>query len=385
MDHADVVIAGAGQAAIQLAASLRQGGFPGRIVIVGDEPGLPYQRPPLSKAYLLGAMAEDALKLRPAAFYQTQHIDLLYARVRDIDRPNRTVALSDGTRLAYGHLVLATGARNRSLPGPGVTLRTLDDASALRDRLATLRKVAVIGAGFIGLEFAAVATARGVDVTVIEAAPRALLRGVSPVMAEAIASRHAARKLFNATVAQITQEGVVLADGTQIPADLTLLAIGVVPNTELAEAAGLAVENGIVVDDHLRTEDPAISAIGDCAAFPHNGGLLRLESVQNAADHARCVAERLLGRPAPYAKIPWFWSDQGAMKLQIAGLSARHTHTVRRGSEDFSVFCFRDETLLAVESLNRPAEHMAARAMLGRPHTLTPEQAADPGFDLRRA
>ncbi len=379
MRHADVLIAGGGQAAVQLAASLRQGRFAGSIMIINDEPGLPCQRPPLSKAYLLGQIDEAALPLRPESFFAAQSIELLAStRVTAIDRAAQRVALSSGESIGYGHLALATGARNREIPGMAgaLGLRTLADARVLRDALGTARSVAIIGAGFIGLEFAAVAAARGLAVTVIEAAPRALLRGVSAPMAEALVARHRAwgsRLLFGSAAETVM-------------ADLVLVAIGVIPNTELAEAAGLACANGIVVDATLLTADPAISAMGDCASFPTGSGRVRLESVQNAADHARCIAERLLGRPAPYAKVPWFWSDQGALKLQIAGLATGHDQTVIRGDADsdaLSVFCFAGDRLLAVESLNRPAEHMAARALLARPHGLTPAQAADPGIDLR--
>ncbi len=379
MRHADVLSAGGGQAAVQLAASLRQGRFAGSIMIINDEPGLPCQRPPLSKAYLLGQIDEAALPLRPESFFAAQSIELLAStRVTAIDRAAQRVALSSGESIGYGHLALATGARNREIPGMAgaLGLRTLADARVLRDALGTARSVAIIGAGFIGLEFAAVAAARGLAVTVIEAAPRALLRGVSAPMAEALVARHRAwgsRLLFGSAAETVM-------------ADLVLVAIGVIPNTELAEAAGLACANGIVVDATLLTADPAISAMGDCASFPTGSGRVRLESVQNAADHARCIAERLLGRPAPYAKVPWFWSDQGALKLQIAGLATGHDQTVIRGDADsdaLSVFCFAGDRLLAVESLNRPAEHMAARALLARPHGLTPAQAADPGIDLR--
>lgn len=390
MDVADVVVAGAGQAAVQLAASLRQGGFKGRIVLIGAEAGLPYQRPPLSKAYLLGQMQEPALALRPESFYAAQAIDCRAGvAVTAIDRAARLVTLSDGSQLGYGQLVLATGARNRSLPGGALALRTLDDARHLRGALGTAKSTIIVGAGFIGLEFAAVAAARGLEVTVLEAGPRALGRGVSAEMAHEIVKRHLAwgtRFRFGVGVEAVHPTGVTLRGGETLEADLVLVAIGVVPNAEIAAAAGLAVDGGIVVDAELRTSDPHIHAIGDCARFPLGGAMLRLESVQNAADQARCVADTLLGKPADYAKVPWFWSDQGNVKLQIAGLAAGYDRAVlRREGEGMSVFCFAGPRLVAVESLNRPAEHMAARMLLARPNGLTPEMAQDPAVDLRQA
>ena len=399
-----VVVLGAGHSAIQLAASLRQGKFAGAITLISDEAGLPYQRPPLSKAYLSGQMEEAALALRPAGFFAAQNVTLVEGDgAAAIDRRGRAVVLASGARHSYGHLVLATGAANRALPVPGaglagvVGLRSLSEARALKAMLGGLKRVVVIGAGFIGLEFAAVAAGQGIAVTVVEAAPRPLMRGVSAVMSDYLAGVHRGwgTRLLTATgVRAILGEervsGVELSSGEVVPADLVLVAIGVVPNAALAAAAGLAVGNGIAVDAMLTTADPAISAIGDCAAFPMagQGGLIRLESVQNASDQARAVADRLLGKGAPYAKLPWFWSDQGALKLQIAGLSGGHDRTVLRGDPStsaFSVFCFQGERLVAVESLNRAPDHMAARRFLAGAAAMTPAQAADPGFDLRTA
>ena len=404
-----VVVAGAGHAAVQLAAVLRQGGFEGAITLIGDEAGLPYQRPPLSKAYLEGHMDEPALALRQENFFASQRVTLATgAAVIAIDRAAHEVTLATGARHGYDHLVLATGAANRALPVPGATLpgvvglRTLADARAMRARLGGLKRVVVIGAGFIGLEFAAVAAARGIHVTIVEQAPRPLMRGVSAPMAAHIAASHGAwgsrlltdtgvRAIHGTTHASAVETGT----GEIILADLVLVAIGVIPNTGLAAAAGLAVGNGVEVDTMLSTSDPAISAIGDCAAFPiaaqfaaGHSGPIRLESVQNAADQARCVADRLRGKPAPYARLPWFWSDQGTLKLQIAGLSGGHDQTVLRGdpaSGGFSVFCFQAGRVLAVESLNAQGDHMLARKLLAAASALTPQQAGDPGFDLRKA
>ncbi len=398
-----VVVVGAGHAAIQLAASLRQGRFDGPITLIADEAGLPYQRPPLSKAFLAGHMDEPALALRPANFYAAQNVTVVENDPASaIDRAGHAVVTASGARIGYGHLVLATGAANRALPVPGadlpgvVGLRSLAEARGMKAILGDLKRVVVIGAGFIGLEFAAVAAERGIAVTLIEAAPRPLMRGVSAVMSDYLAAAHrgwGTRLLTGTGVSAIIgttrAEGVELSTGEIVPADLVLVAIGVVPNTGLAAAAGLEVGNGIVVDSLLATADPAISAMGDCAAFPMEGqGRIRLESVQNASDQARCLADRLLGKPAAYAKLPWFWSDQGALKLQIAGLSGGHDRTILRGdpaSGAFSVFCYQGERLLAVESLNRAPDHMAARRFLAGAAAVTPEQAADPMFDLRTA
>ncbi len=400
----DVVVVGAGHAAVQLAASLRQGGFPGAITLVSAEEGLPYQRPPLSKAYLAGEMDEAGLLLRPARFYAEQRIGLVAGDpVAAIDRAGSAVVLGSGRRIGYGHLVLATGAANRRLAVPGadlpgvVGLRTLAEAAALKAMLPQVRRAVVIGAGFIGLEFAAVAAARGIAVTVIEAAARPMMRGVSAAMAAHVAAVHrgwGTRLLTGTGVRAILGRGraeaVETAAGEAIPAELVLVAIGVVPETRLAAEAGLATGNGVQVDARLLTADPDISAIGDCACVPLAGAAapVRLESVQNAADQARAVADRLLGRGAGYAKLPWFWSDQGSLKLQMAGLSAGHDLAVTRGDPAagaFSVFCFRQRRLLAVETLNRPAEHMLARKLLSSGAAVSPEMAADAGFDLRLA
>ena len=403
-----VVIVGTGQGGFQTAASLREGGFDGRIVLVGDEPDLPYQRPPLSKAYLSGKANAELVRLRPERFYAEHRIELRAGeRAAAIDRAGRQVVLTSGERLPYDHLVLATGAHNRALPVPGseldgvFQLRSLAEAEALRRRLDGARQAVVVGAGFIGLEFAAVAAERGLEVTVVEAADRVMARAVSPPVSEFFRATHERRGIrfvLSAAVVEVLGAGgrvagVATADGRHFPADLVLVGIGVVPNAGLAAEAGLAVANGVVVDEHLLTRDPMISAIGDCAAFPcrhagdnGDGAVLRLESVQNAVDQARCVAARLVGRPAPYASLPWFWSDQGSLKLQIAGLTTPHDRAVLRGGPTqggFSVFCFRGTELAGVESVNRPLDHILARKLLAGGADLTPEQAADPGFDLK--
>jgi 3-phenylpropionate/trans-cinnamate dioxygenase ferredoxin reductase subunit len=316
-----VVVLGAGQAGAQVAASLREEGFCGPIQLVGDEPGLPYQRPPLSKAYLRPDAQAALLQLRAEAFYQQHGIDLVEGRAEKIDRQAKRVVLADARALSYDHLVLATGARNRRLPVPGaeldgvVSLRTLAEADALRARLPDSTRAVVVGAGFIGLEFAAFANAAGIAVTVIEATGRPMARALSGPTSEFFRDAHRAggvRLILGATVSRIRgvagrATAVETADGAMFPADLVLVGIGVVPNAEIAADAGLPVENGVIVDETLLTADPAVSALGDCAAYPQSfagGARMRLESVQNAVDQGRCVAARLVGKSRAYRSCP---------------------------------------------------------------------------------
>lgn len=397
-----IVILGAGQAGYQTAASLRQAGHVGSITLVGDEPGVPYQRPPLSKAYLLGKIGETALRFRPDTWFAEQRVTRVQETATRIDRANRAVHLASGQVLPYDHLVIATGARNRVPPLPGIELggvfgiRTLADADALSPRVDQAKHVVVVGAGFIGLEFAAVAAARGTKVHVLELADRPMARALSKPMSQLFDQAHAAWGVtldYGSSLTELLgRDGQVCAvktaDGQEMPADLVVYGIGVLPNAELAAEAGLAVANGVVVDEHLLTADPHVSAIGDVAAFPsaHAGKLVRLESVQNAVDQAKCVANRLMGLTTRYTALPWFWTDQGDMKLQMAGLADGHDETVALGdpaAKQLSVLCYRDGQLVAVESVNRPADHMAARKILARPGAPTAAQAREPGFDLK--
>jgi 3-phenylpropionate/trans-cinnamate dioxygenase ferredoxin reductase component len=398
-----VVIIGAGQGGYQAAASLREAGYGERITLVGDEPQLPYQRPPLSKAYLLGDTTAERLQLRPQNYYEKHTIDLVTdTRVTAIDRAASRVTLSSGASLAYDHLVIATGARNRLLPVEGATLdgvmylRTLADADAIKEHFAGAVNIVVAGAGFIGLELAAVASKLGKQVTVIEPLPRGMSRAVSSITSQFFADAHTqfgVKLLVNTRPQRVNGNGgrvasVTMSDGRDLPADLVLVGIGIVPVDDLAQAAGLPVANGIVVDAQLVTADPKISAIGDCAAFPDpfTGTMIRLESVQNAVDQGRCVAKRIAGHPAPYAAVPWFWSDQRDLKLQMVGLTAGCDRTVLRGNpaeRAFSVFCFRGDTLLGIESVNRGADHMFGRRLLTAGESVTPDEAGDPGFDLK--
>ncbi|WP_411080837.1 NAD(P)/FAD-dependent oxidoreductase [Streptomyces sp. cmx-18-6] len=405
MAAGSVVVAGAGQAGFETAAALRGRGFEGRVTLIGDEPHLPGRRPPLSKGYLAGTVPAEEIALRPASFYADQDIELMTGqRVASIDRERRAVRLESGLRLPYGALVLATGCRPRTLAVPGaslagvLTLRDLADAEALRLRLdGPPRRIVVVGAGFIGLEVAATARRLGHEVTVVEAQQRALARALTPAMSERVVAEHRAagvRVLLGREVSALYGDGagrvqvMELHGGERIAAELVVVGVGVVPRTELALDAGLTVGDGVVVDDRLRTDDPDVYALGDCARFPspHAGRHIRLESVQNATDQARCVAAAICGEPVPYRAVPWFWSEQYALRLQMAGLTADHDETVTVGDVAggrFSVFCFRAGRLVGVESLNRPADHGISRRLLAAGTDLSPGTVRRPGFDLK--
>src|SRR5438270_195911 len=404
MAQATVVIVGAGHAGFQLAASLRQHGFSAPVCLINGETHLPYQRPPLSKAYLKGEGRPDSLMFRPDKFYRDQNVELISDRAVSIDRDARSLLLSSGSSLEYGHLVLATGARNRLLDIPNANLpdvlylRTLDESEALRQLIASRKHVVVIGAGFIGLEFAATARAKGLEVDVVELGARVMARAVTAEISEYFQARHTAAGIRIHLGVQATSiegggtdvTGVSLSDGRHVPADLVVVGVGVLPNVELAGEAGLPVASGIIVNEQLLTSDPNISAIGDCALFTSQrfGAALRLESVQNATDHARCVAARLTGDAKTYDGQPWFWSDQGDDKLQIAGLTTGYDRVVVRGDRaqgSFSAFCYKAGRLVGIESINRAGDHMFGRRLFGMDRSIEPAQAADPGFDLKSA
>lgn len=369
-----VVIVGGGQAGYQAAASLRAEGYDGSITIFGEEAHLPYQRPPLSKGMLLGKQEERHAILRPAEFYATQSIEVVPGE--------RVESLANLPKSDY--VILATGARNRELPWAGVCyLRTLGESGAIKQRLAEANEVAIVGGGFIGLEVAAAARALGKAVTVYEAGPRLMGRVVAPVVSEYFRLQHEARGVRVVLNAKLT--------GSQdLRADLIIAGVGVVANDELAREAGLAVGNGIAVNAELRTSHPHIFAIGDCAEYPnpYAGTRVRLESVQNAVDQATCVARTITGKPAPYDATPWFWSDQFDIHLQMTGIATGFDQTVTRGdaeSNKFSVFYYREGELKAVDSINRAAEHLTARKLIGARAVVMPEQAADESFDLKSA
>jgi len=395
-----IVILGAGHAGCQLAFALRAGGHQGALTLVNGEDALPYHRPPLSKAFLTSGWAEELLLRGESAFAESR-IQLIRDTAQEIDRDRREVRMATGKPLPYDHLILATGAVNRRLQVPsgdqGVFyLKTVSDAEAIRRALPEARQVVIIGAGFIGLEFAAFAAGAGKAVHVIDLADRAMARTASHEISTYFERRHLQAGVqfrFAATISDILRKegtvcGLRLASGEVVEADLIVAGIGVVANTELADAGGLATDDGIVVDRYLTTSDPCISAIGDCTRFPtsYASHPVRLESVQNANDQARSVARKLTGKALPYSALPWFWSDQGLDKLQIAGLTGGSDRHVVRGSPEentFSVFSFRDDRLIAVESVNQSADHMVARRLIAAQTLLDPACAADVTFQLK--
>jgi 3-phenylpropionate/trans-cinnamate dioxygenase ferredoxin reductase component len=396
----NIVIIGAGQASAQAVASLRAEGFTGAITMIGDELYAPYQRPPLSKAYLMGSMERPRLFLKPDAFYREAGCELILgATATAIDRHAKTVRLSDGRTLPYDLLLLATGTRVRKVRCPGADLaeihylRSIADVDALQAAFQSGKKLAVVGGGYIGLEVAAVAAKHGLDVTVFEALDRVMARAVSKPVSDFFEAAHRAagvKLLLNTAVQGF--EGYrhltgVKAGGKSHPADLALVGIGVVPNIELAAEAGLKCEDGIVVDANCATDDPAIFAAGDCTWHVGREGVsLRLESVQNAIDQAKHAALAMVGKPKPYREVPWFWSDQYDLKLQIAGL-ARPTDTiVVRGeppARKFAVFHLRDGAVAAVESVNAPAEYLVGRKLIAEGTRVPPERIADTSIAMK--
>lgn len=400
-----IVIIGAGQAGLQVAESLRADQYQDVIVMLGSEPHVPYNRPPLSKKWLLEPMEFASLAFRGPEALARRNLDLRLGRSAvAFDRAARSVTLDDGSTLRYSGLAFATGARLRRLPVPGselarvLGLRTVDEARAIAVALdacaASGEPLVVIGGGFIGLEVAAAARKRGVAVTVLEGLPRLMSRVVAPIVsaaAERVHRAHGVEFLFEARVTELVGEGgrvraVRTADGREFLAGCVVVGIGVEPEDGLARAAGLACERGIIVDECARTSDPLVVAAGDCCArrLP-DGTLLRLESVQNAVEQGKAAAASLRGQRKPFMAAPWFWSDQYDLKLQMVGLANGYDQVVTRGDLDkpaFSAYYFRAGKLIAVDSLSRIPDHMQARKLLDRGIFPTPEQVADPGFDL---
>jgi 3-phenylpropionate/trans-cinnamate dioxygenase ferredoxin reductase component len=398
-DH--LVIVGGGQAAAQAVQSLRQQNFAGAITLLADEPYPPYQRPPLSKKYLAGELTRERLLLRPAAFYAEKGVTLEQnARVEEVDAAGRHLRLRDGRTLAYDRLLLATGSRVRTLDVPGATLpgvhylRTIADVDGITASLAPGARFVLVGAGYIGLEVAAVMRQRGFDVTVLEAFDRVMARAVSVEVSSFYEAVHrAAGVVIHCGAAVKALHGtarvsaVETADGRSFACDAVIVGIGIVPNVELAGAAGLECNNGIVVDEFARTADPHIVAAGDCTnhPLPLVDRRVRLESVPNAIHQAKIAAATLVGAPVAYSEVPWFWSDQYDLKLQIAGLSTGYDEVVLRGdptTRSFAAFYLRAGQLLAVDAINSPKEFIAAKKLVASRARIAPDVLRDASVDL---
>ena len=397
-----VVIVGAGHAAGQVVASLRQHKFDGPITLIGEEPWLPYQRPPLSKKYLAGEMPAERLYFKPASFYEDPSIDVqLDTRITGIDTDARIVVSEDGRSFPYEHLVLATGSRPRAIDAQGVDLdgvhylRSVADVDAIRDDMASCNRVGIVGAGYIGLEVAAVAASAGKDVTVVEMESRVMSRVVSAELSAFYESVHRDNGVtlmlstgVNGFSGSGRVDGILLDNGDTLPTDLVVIGIGIVPNVELAIDAGLDVRNGIVVDDHCRTSVDNVYAIGDCTWHP-NAVLdteLRLESVHNALEQAKTAAANICGKDLAYAQVPWFWSDQYELKLQIAGLSQGYDDVVIRGDQaarSFSCLYLRNGALIAVDAVNSPRDFLQSKALIADGAVVPREQLADAGTQLK--
>lgn len=399
--NAGMVIVGAGLAGLTVAEALRAEGYEGAVTLLGDEAYGPYHRPPLSKGYLLGEAQEQQLHMRAPELLAKKNITLkVGAAVTAIDRGAKRVTLADGTTLAYEGLALCTGSRLRTLALAGadalgvVGLRTLDDAKGIVSAMDAAQHVVVIGGGFIGLEVAAAARKKDKAVTVLEAADRLMARVVAPRVSQFYLDLHRAHGVdvvLGAMVSElVVAQGRIAAvrtrDGREFPADLAVVGIGILPHAEVAAAAGLECNGGIVVDACSRTSDPLIVAAGDCTARRmDDGSWRRLESIQNAVEQAKSAAAALLGKERAFTAAPWFWSDQYDVKLQMVGLTAGFDQVATRGDpadKKFSAFYYRGEKLIAVDSLNQPAEHMLARKLLAQGLSPTPVQVADAGFAL---
>ncbi|WP_300587338.1 FAD-dependent oxidoreductase [Marivita sp.] len=398
-----IVIVGGGQAAVSAALRLRNGGYAGALDILSEEPVLPYQRPPLSKAYLKGELAEDRIYLRPDVLYREQNIAMrLNTQALMIDRINRKVATDKNSKLPYDKLILATGAAPRRLPDEiggrlenVYTFRTLADADLLRDKVRAGQRLLVVGGGYIGLEMAAVAASLGLEVTLVEVQERILNRVAAPETADwfrALHKGHGVDLREGVGLRQLISDGnsavlAALSDDSAVGVDLVVVGIGVRANDGLARAAGLTADNGIVTDEYCRTFDPDIYAIGDCAVFPYCGQPTRLESVQNACDAGEYVADHILGNAdGPYVPVPWFWSDQYDISMKIAGLNRGYDALLTRPGEregGLSVWYFANDALLAVDAMNDPKSYMMGKRWLSEGLTPDAEALVDPNTPLK--
>ena len=400
-----VVIVGGGQAAVQAIDTLRRKGYTGQLVLIGDEPWLPYQRPPLSKKYLAGALERERLLLRPEHFYEAHSVTTrLGRRVEEISRRDQRLRLDDGSNVPYDALLIATGSRPRPLGAPGADLdgvyflRTIADVERIRAEWEPGKRLVIVGGGYIGLEVAATARELGLEVTVLEMADRVMNRVVCPQLSafyEAEHARHGVRILCNSRVRALAAapgsrrvRAVVTEDGEEHPADVVVAGCGVLPADALAVAAGLACENGVVVDDRCRTSDPMIYAAGDCTSHPslHYGRRLRLESVDNAFEQGASAALNLLGLETIHDKVPWFWSDQYDLKLIIIGVGQGYDAVIMRGdpsTRSFSLCYLRAGELIAVDAVNSPKDQMAARKLIAVRARPNPDRLADPAVPLK--
>lgn len=402
-DATSIVVVGGGQAGAQALASLRLGGYSGALTLVGGEPALPYQRPPLSKAYMKGEFEEDRLYFKPASWYEDNEIETLLGTLAvEINRADQRVTLKNGGELSYDALILATGSRARSLPAEGADLdgvhdlRGLADVERIRPQMIAGRRMVIVGAGYIGLEAAAVARQMGLDVTVLEMEARVLARVTSPVMSAFYEMEHRAQGVDIRTGARLERlkgesgavTHAVLSDGTELPADLILVGIGILPNEDIAKNAGIACNNGILVDRDARTNDPRIFAAGDCARRPlvHYGRAGRLESVHNAIEQGKLAAAAILDKPRPPEDCPWFWSDQYDLKLQIAGLSEGYDEIVVRGDPDsrkFAAFYLKNGCLIAVDAINSAPEFLASKKLIIAGATVAPADLQDTSTSMK--
>ena len=401
------IIIGAGHAGGELAIALRNEGWEGRILLLGEEAHLPYHRPPLSKAYLAGSVEKSSLSIRPQMAYDKANVEFIGGvRVSRIDRANQRLELADGSQLAYDRLAIATGGRPRPLSVPNAAvaqrcanfhyLRTLDDVEQIRAQLAPGKRLAIVGGGYIGLEVAASAIAQGLQVTVLEALPRVLQRVTAAELSAYYERKHREAGVDIRTGVQVadlevtgdTVTAVLCADGSRLAADLVVVGIGLLANTELAAEAGLQVDNGILVDEHAQTSDPHIYAAGDCTNHPNAllGRRLRLESVPNALEQSRVAAANMAGKAKTYASVPWFWSDQYELKLKMVGLAEGFERLVLRGdpaTDSFSAFYLKGDKVLAADTVNRPQDFIAAKRLVAEGIAVTDAQLADDSRPLK--